>query len=118
MPDVHRASRTPLRRAACALFAVLAIGAAGACASAQVRLQRGLLEGGVPPGPSECMARHMARQLSTSQLRRVGRLSRLNREHLEAEGLERFLASAQALGDPRIVAVASASALGCAMVEP
>lgn len=118
MPHIRRASRTPPRRAACALLAVLALAATGACASAQVRLQRGLLEAGVPPDRSECMARHMARQLSTSQLRRVGRLGRLNREHLEADGLERFLANAQALGDPRIVAVASASALGCAMIEP
>lgn len=100
------------------LLAVLALVAAGACASTQVRLERGLLQAGVPPQRSECMARHLSTRLSTAQLRRLSKVQHLTRDNLEAQGIERFLANAQALGDPRIVTVTSAVALGCAMVEP
>lgn len=106
------------RPAARLLLAVLALAVAGACASTQVRLERGLLEAGVPPQRSECMARHLSTKLSTSQLRRLSKVQHLTRDNLESQVIERFLANAQALGDPRIVTVTSAVALGCAMVEP
>ncbi len=88
------------------------------CASTQGRVQRGLMEAGVPPARSECMARHIADKLTTGQLRRLARVKGLTPEALEAHGLEAFLANAQALGDPKIVLVTSAAAVGCAVVAP
>lgn len=106
------------RRAAGAVLALLALGGVAACASTQGRLERGLLQAGVPPQRSECMARHLATKLSTSQLRRLSKVQHLTRDNPESKGVERFLVNAQALGDPRIVTVTSAVALGCAMVAP
>ncbi len=106
------------RRVARALLVVLAVGLAGGCASAQTRIERGLLKAGVPPTRSECMARHLASKLSTSQLRRLSKVQHLTPETLEADGIERFLDNAKALGDPRLLTITSAVALGCAMVEP
>ena len=106
------------RAAARLLLAVLAVSLAGGCASAQTRIERGLLTAGVPPTRSECMARHLASKLSTSQLRRLSKVQHLTPEKLEADGIERFLANAKALGDPRILTITSAVALGCAVVEP
>lgn len=88
------------------------------CASVQGRLERGLMQAGVSPMRSECMARHMTDRLTTAQLRRLARLQQLKPELLEAHGLEAYLANAQALGDPKIVTVTSAVAVGCALVEP
>jgi hypothetical protein len=115
--DVRRVQGARARPAARLLLAVLAVGLTWGCASAQARLERGLLKAGVPPTRSECMARHLASKLSTSQLRRLSKVQQLTPEKLEADGIERFLSNAQALGDPRIVTVTSAVALGCAMVD-
>ncbi len=92
--------------------------ALGGCASTQGRVQRGLMQAGVPPARSECMARHMADKLSTSQLRRLARVKELTPASLEEHGLEAFVANAQALGDPKIVVVTSAAAVGCAVIAP
>lgn len=88
------------------------------CASVQTRIERGLLKAGVPPGRSACMAQHLARKLSTSQLRRLSKVQQLTPEKLEEDGIERFLENARSLGDPQILGITSAVALGCAVVEP
>mgnify|MGYP003473933366 CR=1 FL=1 len=76
------------------------------------------MRAGVSSTRSECMARHMADKLSHAQLRRLARVPQLNAAAVEEQGLEEFLHNAQALGDPRIVTVTSAVALGCAVVAP
>ena len=114
----HGVTGSRPQRAARVLLTVLAVGIAGGCASAQARIERGLLKAGVPPTRSECMARHLAQKLSTSQLRKLSKVQQLTPEKLEAEGIERFLANAKALGDPRLLTITSAVAIGCAAVEP
>ena len=96
---------------------VVAIALSG-CASAQVRLERGLLRAGVPGPVAACMAGHMADRLSTRQLHRIGSLRRLDDDIAAGLTLDRFLDDIRALRDPEILVVSSAAAAVCWATRP
>lgn len=84
-----------------------------ACASPRARVAGGLEKAGVPPPVAACMAEHMSRHLSLSQLSRLGRLRRLDDDIAAGLSKARFLDDVRALGDAEILAVSSAAALVC-----
>jgi hypothetical protein len=69
---------------------VAALGALVAgCASPAQRIERKLVEVGVPAGVAACMGTELSERLTTRQLRELDRLSRLPGDALEGEGLSR-----------------------------
>jgi hypothetical protein len=103
------------RRGVVSLVIVLAL---AGCTSARLRLERGLVRVGVDRPVAACMAGQMADHLSLSQLRRLGRLQRLDDDIARGLTLERFLEDVRALGDPQIVAVTSAAGAICWALNP
>ena len=99
------------------LLVVAALALSG-CASAQSRLERGLVRAGVPGPVATCMAGHMDDRLSTRQLRRIGALRRLDDDIAAGLTLDRFLDDIRALRDPEILAVTSAAAAVCWVTRP
>lgn len=96
-----------------AVALVLAALALAACTPARVRVERGLLRVGVDPPVAQCMAGQMSEHLSIGQLRRLGRLRRLDDDIARGLTLDRFLDDVRALGDPDIVTVTAAAGFIC-----
>lgn len=90
----------------------------GGCASARVKLERGLVRVGVDRPVASCMAERMADQLSLAQLRQIGQLRRLDDDIARGLTLDRFLDDLRALGDPEIVAVTAAAGGLCWVLRP
>jgi hypothetical protein len=99
------------------LLVVAALALSG-CASAQSRLERGLVRAGVPGPVATCMAGHMDDRLSTRQLRRIGALRRLDDDIAAGLTLDRFLDDIRALRDPEILAVTSTAAAVSRVTRP
>lgn len=93
---------------------LLALTAAG-CINTQARLRHGLYRAGLSTVMADCVSVKMRERLSTSQLRRVGGLTGV-RDDLARDGsIDQFLRSIDALGDSRILGVASTSAAACSL---
>ena len=80
------------------------------CATPEARLRAGLEDAGLSQSMAACMARQMTRQLSITQLRRIGDLPSAR----DAESVDAFLHRVRALRDPEILSVTTAAAAGCA----
>lgn len=80
------------------------------CATPEARLRNGLVEAGLSPTLSTCMAERMVDRLSLAQLRRLGDLQRAGR----ARNVDELLHRIRSLGDPEILTVTSSSAALCA----
>jgi hypothetical protein len=102
------------RGVACVVVLVALCG----CASARLRLERGLVRVGVDRPVAACMAGQMADHLSIGQLRKIGQLRRLDDDIARGLTLDRFLDDIRALGDPEIVAVTSAAGAICWALNP
>jgi hypothetical protein len=113
-----RSTRCPTPQPRLQWLLLVAVVALSGCASAQSRLERGLMRAGVPGPVATCMAGHMADRLSTGQLRRVGSLRRLDDDIAAGLTLDRFLDDIRALRDPEILAVSSAAAVVCWATRP
>ncbi|WP_439534169.1 hypothetical protein [Polymorphobacter sp.] len=75
----------------------LALAVAG-CASPAQRIERKLVEVGVPQRVAECMGQRLSQQLSTSQLRQLDRMARLEGDRIgraRIEDIGRALAGAE-----------------------
>lgn len=103
--------------AARAASIVILAAMASACAtvSPESRLRNGLMEAGLSPRMSACMASDMVDRLSILQLRRLSSLSSLRNSDIGKMSVDRFLYKIRALGDPEIFPVASKAALRCAI---
>ena len=96
------------------ITATALVGLAG-CATPQTRLQRGLINAGLPKIQSACMADRMVDKLSLLQLRRLSSLGNFEDEKLGDMSVSRFIRNIRALKDPEIVTVTTRAALGCAI---
>ena len=89
--------------------------AACASISPEARLRTGLIDAGLGPRQSGCMAERMVDKLSLLQLKRISSLKNLNRDKMRHMSLERLLYNLRSLEDPEIIAVPTRAALGCAI---
>ena len=98
------------------LLASLLMLAACATISPEAKVREKLLEAGLKPRMAQCVAERLVHHLSTVQLRKLGQLAKLPRQHADGHmRIDEFLARLDALGDPEIVAVATRAGLGCAI---
>ena len=58
------------------------------CASPAQRIERALVNSGVPPSQAQCMGYRLAERLTTSQLRQLDQLARLTNDRLGRARLE------------------------------
>jgi hypothetical protein len=113
-------NRRPASRRACGPVTGLVAGLAallllGACASKEERVHAGLLDIGLSARTASCLAPPLARDLSTAELRKLGRLAHLRNGDARAINIDLLLKQLSALDDGHILAVASRAALGCAL---
>jgi len=86
-----------------------------ACATPETRLRSGLIDAGLSPAMSACMAERMVDRLSLLQLRRLASLGSLKDRRITDLTLDQFLHKVRALKDPEILAVSTSSAAVCAL---
>lgn len=101
------------RAATILILAVLA--SACATVSPESRLRKGLMEAGLSPRMSACMASDMVDRLSILQLRRLSSLASLRNSDMGKMSVDRLLYKIRALEDPQIFVVASKAALRCSI---
>ncbi|GGI81124.1 hypothetical protein GCM10007973_17000 [Polymorphobacter multimanifer] len=83
------------------------------CASPAQRIERKLVEVGVPQGQAQCMGVRLQQRLSTSQLRSLDRLARMNGNRIERMRVEDIARQLAADGDPALVAELLRTGIGC-----
>ena len=84
------------------------------CATPETRLRSGLVDAGLSPAMSACMAERMVDRLSLLQLRRLSSLGSLKGRRIVDLTLDQFLHKVRALKDAEILAVSTSSAAVCA----
>ena len=84
------------------------------CATPETRLRSGLVDAGLSPAMSACMAERMVDRLSLLQLRRLSSLGSLKGRRIADLTLDQFLHKVRALKDAEILAVSTSSAAVCA----
>jgi hypothetical protein len=89
--------------------------AACATISPEDRVRVGLLDAGLSPSLSACMARRMVDRLSLLQRRRLQSLTSLGKADMRTLSIDRFLYKVRAIDDPEIFLVTSKAAIGCAL---
>lgn len=94
------------------LFPLLAL---TACATPETRLRTGLMDAGLGPRQSACMAERMVDKLSLIQLRRIASLKNFAKDDIRDMSIDRFLHNIRSLKDPEILAITTRAALGCAI---
>ncbi|WP_242124442.1 hypothetical protein [Sphingobium sp. Sx8-8] len=104
----------PLRVLAVGLSASLLLSAC-ATVSPESRLRAGLMDAGISPRMSACMAEKMVDRLSLAQLHRLQSLVSLRKSHMGDMTVDRFLYKVRALDDPEIFTVTSKAAIICAI---
>lgn len=85
------------------------------CASPEQRLRTGLINAGVAPPLSACMAADMAPQLNVTQLMRLRSLASVSKLDPMNTTMDRLLHRVRALGDPDILRVTGKAAARCAL---
>ena len=81
------------------------------CASPEARVRTALIDAGLSPRVSSCMAERMVDRLSIAQLRKLGSLRGAGRPR----GIDGFLHSIRVLDDPEVISVTTRAALRCAI---
>lgn len=87
------------------------------CATPETRLRNGLINAGLSPQASACMADRMIDRLSLAQLRRLSDLSRINEQRLGDMRVREFWRQVRALRDPEIITITARAGLSCAISE-
>ncbi|HEY1125478.1 MAG TPA: hypothetical protein VGE65_07575 [Sphingobium sp.] len=101
------------QRSALAVPALAAVFILAGCGGAEEKLRNGLISAGLPDGMATCMARPMARDLSLGQLMKLNSLSKVTKLDPRRTTYDEFIHKIRALGDPEILRVTAAAALGC-----
>lgn len=86
-----------------------------ACASPEHQLRTGLVDAGLPPDLSACLAHDMTPRLNVTQLMRLRSLSRVGKLDPMTTSIDRLLHQVRALQDPEILIVTSKAAARCAL---
>ena len=99
---------------------MLALGLSAALAgcstlSPESRLREGLIDAGLSPRLSACMAERMADRLSLDQLHKLQSLASLRKTEEKKLTVGRLRHKIRALEGPEILAVTSKAALACAL---
>lgn len=102
-------------KTAALLLALLLPLAACSTVSPEARVRAKLMEAGLSPRMSACMAHRMVDRLSLEQLRRLKALGGLEHQDMKQITVEDFLHRVRALDDPQIVHVVGKAALVCAI---
>ncbi|MBO9575793.1 MAG: hypothetical protein J7494_08665 [Sphingobium sp.] len=111
MTDARPLRQRPWRAApALALSAALLL---TACGGAETRLRNGLVSAGLSESMAACMAKPMADQLSLNQLMKLNSLSKVSKLDPRKTSYDKLLHQVRALGDPEILRITTAAALGC-----
>ncbi len=86
----------------------------GACAaSKEARVRTALTDAGLPVPMAQCMAEPLARDLTTSQLRSLGKVARLRNTELGTITQKQFLDMLRRDVDPETVGVVVRAGVGC-----
>ncbi len=85
------------------------------CGGAEGQLRSGLERAGLSAPLAACMAKPMAKELSLGQLMKLRSLGKLGQLDPGRTSTEKLLRHLRALGDPEIMRVTSAAAIGCAL---
>jgi hypothetical protein len=104
---------TPLR-IAMLLAPALALSAC-ATVSPEAKVRAGLVNAGLSPRMSDCMAHKMVKHLSINQLQRLKSLASVRNADMGAMSVDTLLHKLRALDDPEIFSVTSRAALSCAI---
>ncbi len=83
------------------------------CASPAQRIERKLVEVGVPQGQAQCMGVRLQQRLSASQLRSLDRLSRIDRDRVGRMRVEDIARQLAENGDPLVMAEVVRTGIGC-----
>ncbi len=81
------------------------------CATPESRVRNALLNAGLSPRMSECMARKMVNKLSWAQLKRLGAVAKAGK----ARSVTDFLDDLSAIHDPETISVTTRAALSCSL---
>ena len=98
-----------------ALTALLALTSLAACATPEARLRTGLMDAGLSQPMASCMAQRMTDRLSVVQLRRLSALAKTGELDPRRTSYDKLMHHIRALGDPEILQVTGAAALGCSL---
>lgn len=93
-------------------LAIIAVGLLAAC-SKEAAVDRGLVDAGVASPAASCMAREMAKRLSTEQLKKLGRADDGSGKTLAAMSVPEYVAAARRIGDAEVIIVTGAAAAYC-----
>jgi hypothetical protein len=96
---------------------LLAILSLSACAtvSPEARVRDKLMQAGLSPRMSACMAERMVDRLSIAQLKRLQSLVSLRDADYQTLTIDRLLHKLRAIDDPEIFTVVSRAGLACAI---
>lgn len=97
------------------LTSLAAIILLSACATPETRVRGGLMNAGLSEPVSRCMAGRMVDRLSVGQLKRLGRLGKLQNRKPGDVAFDEFAKRTKALQDPEIIGVVTSSGLICAL---
>lgn len=86
---------------------------AGCATSKEAQVRTALTDAGLPPAMAGCMATPLARDLSTSQLRSLGRLARSASDKRKQLSESEILDMLRRDLDPQVVGVVLRAGLGC-----
>jgi len=84
-----------------------------ACASPASRIERKLVEVGVPRPQAECMGVRLAQRLSHAELRQLDRMARLNGDRINRMRLEDVSRMLVDVENPALVAEVVRTGIGC-----
>lgn len=99
---------------AIALLAALSLSAC-ATVSPEARVRDKLMEAGLSPRMSSCMAERMVDRLSIPQLKRLQSIVSLRDADYRGMTIDRLLYKLRAIDDPEIFTVTSRAGLACAI---
>jgi len=86
-----------------------------ACATPETRVRNGLMNAGLSPPVSACMADRMVDRLSLGQLNKLNGLGKLRKRKAGEVTISEFVKQTRALQDPEIVGVVTSSGVICAV---
>lgn len=93
-------------------LAVIAVMLLTAC-SKEAAVNRGLVNAGIASPAASCMAREMAKRLSSEQLQKLGRAQDDSGKTLATMSVSDYIAAARRVGDAEVVLVTGAAAAYC-----
>jgi hypothetical protein len=102
-----------MRAAIAAALAALTL--AGCAAAYESRIRGNLIDAGLSPRVSTCIAERMVDRLSTDELQQLARIGRTSGRRLRNMSIDEFLHTYRDALDPHIYKVLARAGIGCAI---